>query len=167
MSGLDARPDPPPDGFSRLLVTRTMRADPGRLAALVQGPWTWLGPEVAPAPPGLARQETDLRLRVSDHPTVVTFRKAAFVDHGPFQATDDGGRIEIAWRASTLAPLFPVFSGELRLEGHEATLSGLYAPPGGAVGRVADRALLRMAATGTARWLLATLDRAARGELER
>jgi hypothetical protein len=96
----------------------------------------------------------------------VTFRKAAYVDHGPFRATTDGGSIEVAWRASTLAPLFPVFSGELRLEGRDATLTGLYAPPGGVVGRVADRALLRVAATGTARWLLATLDRAARGEGE-
>jgi hypothetical protein len=144
-----------------------MRADPARLARLARGPWTWLGPEIAPAPVGMARHETDLRLRVSDHPAIVTFRKAAYVDHGPFEATADGGRIEVGWRASTLAPLFPVFSGELRLDGREATLSGLYAPPGGVVGRVADRALLRVAATGTARWLLATLDRAARGEAER
>jgi hypothetical protein len=166
MTGVDARLDPPPNGFSRLLVTRTMRAEPARLAELVQGPWTWLGPEITPAPAGLARHETDLRLRVSDHPAIVTFRKAAYVDHGPIRAVSSGWKVEVAWRASTLAPLFPVFSGELRLDGREATLSGLYAPPGGVVGRMADRALLRVAATGTARWLLATLDRAARGEAE-
>ena len=42
------------------------------------------------------------------------------------------------------------------------TIGGWYAPPGGALGQVADRALLHLAAEGTARWLLGELDRVAR-----
>jgi hypothetical protein len=47
--------------------------------------------------------------------------------------------------------------------GEELSISGWYAPPGGVVGRAADRALLHIAAEGTARWLLGELDRAAAG----
>jgi len=102
-----------------------------------------------------------LRLRVSDHPSLVTFGKAAYVDIGPVRPLDDGWEVEIGWRASTLAPLFPVFSGWLVARRDELTLSGWYAPPGGAVGRLADRALLHIAAEGTGRWLLGALDEAA------
>jgi hypothetical protein len=107
------------------------------------------------------RHQADLRLRVSDHPSLVTFRKAAYVDFGPVQPLDDGWQVEVGWRASTLAPLFPVFSGMIVARGGELTVSGWYAPPGGSVGRVADRALLHIAAEGTARWLLGQLDDAA------
>jgi hypothetical protein len=54
--------------------------------------------------------------------------------------------------------LYPVFSGTIVAHGGELTVSGWYAPPGGGVGRVADRALLHIAAEGTARWLLGALD---------
>ncbi len=90
---------------------------------------------------------------MSDHASLVTFAKAAYVDLGPVHdLAADGWQVEVGWQASTLAPLFPVFSG---------TLSGWYAPPGGTLGRVADRALLPIAAEGTARWLLGKLDDAA------
>jgi hypothetical protein len=72
-----------------------------------------------------------------------------------------GWEVEVGWRASTLAPLFPVFSGRIVARGDELTLSGWYAPPGGELGRIADRVLLHVAATGTARWLLGALDEAA------
>ncbi|MDP9468035.1 MAG: hypothetical protein M3P32_04755 [Chloroflexota bacterium] len=91
----------------------------------------------------------------------MTFRKAAFVDIGPIQAREDGWQLEVGWRAATLAPLFPVFSGTIVAQGAELTLSGWYAPPGGFLGRIADRALLHIAAEGTARWLLNELDHAA------
>ena len=71
---------------------------------------------------------------------------------------------EIGWRAATAAPLFPVFSGDLRVEPESMSISGLYAPPGGVIGLVADRALLHLAATGTARWLLQELHRRSAGE---
>jgi hypothetical protein len=102
-----------------------------------------------------------LRLRVSEHPSLVTFGKAAYVDLGQILPLNYGWQVEVSWRASTLSPLFPVFSGTIVARGDELTLSGWYAPPGGALGRIADRALLHIAATGTARWLLGELEAAA------
>jgi hypothetical protein len=107
------------------------------------------------------RHHADMRLRVSDQPSIVTFRKAAYVDLGPVQPANDGWEVEVGWQAATLAPLFPVFSGRIVAHGDELSLSGWYAPPGGELGRVADRVLLHVAATGTARWLLGALDAAA------
>ena len=147
--------------LSRLVVRRHALSDPARLAWAIRAARAWLGPEVEPAPPGMHRHHADLRLRVSEHPSLVTFGKAAYVDIGPVHPLDDDWEVEVAWRASTLAPLFPVFSGAIVARGEELTLSGWYAPPGGAVGRVADRALLHIAAEGTARWLLGELDDAA------
>jgi hypothetical protein len=109
------------------------------------------------------RHHSDLRLRVSDRPSLVTFGKAAYVDLGPVLPLNDGWQVEVGWRASTLAPLFPVFSGRIVARGNELTLSGWYAPPGGAFGRLADRVLLHIAAKGTARWLLGELVAAAEG----
>jgi hypothetical protein len=107
------------------------------------------------------RHQADLRLRVSDRPSLVTFGKAAYVDIGPVLPHENGWEVEVSWRASTLAPLFPVFSGTIVARGEELTISGWYAPPGGALGRAADHALLHIAAEGTARWLLGELDNAA------
>ena len=149
--------------LSHLGLQRHAAVDQGRLAWAVRAARAWLGPEVEGAPEGMHRHQTDLRLRVGDRPTLVTFRKAAYVDIGPVEPLNDGWEVEISWRAATLVPLFPVFSGSLVVHGAEMTLSGWYAPPGGEVGRFADRALLHVAATGTARWLLGELERAARG----
>jgi len=155
----------PPSGseeqLSRLVVRRLTESDPARLAWAIHAARAWLGPEVEPAPDGTHRHQADLRLRVSERPSLVTFGKAAYVDLGPVEPLDDGWQVEVSWRAATLAPLFPVFSGTIVARGDELTLSGWYAPPGGVVGRVADRALLHIAAEGTARWLLSELDRAA------
>jgi hypothetical protein len=144
--------------LSHLVVRRRALSDPARLAWAIRAARAWLGPEIEPAPPGMHRHQADLRLRVSDHPSLVTFRKAAYVDIGPVRPLDDGWEVEVSWRASTMAPLFPVFSGAIVARSAELTLSGWYAPPGGAVGRVADQALLHIAAEGTARWLLGELD---------
>jgi hypothetical protein len=111
----------------------------------------------------MRRYHADLRLRVSERPSLVTFGKAAYVDFGPVMPLNDGWQVEVSWRASTLAPLFPVFSGTIVARGEELTLSGWYSPPGGELGRIADRVLLHIAATGTASWLLGELDAAARG----
>ena len=107
------------------------------------------------------RHHADMRLRVNDRPSIVTFGKAAYVDLGPVRPLNGGWEVEVGWQAATLAPLFPVFSGRIVALRDELTLSGWYAPPGGELGRVADRVLLHLAATGTARWLLAALDAAA------
>lgn len=147
--------------LSHLVVRRVALSDPARLAWAVSAPRAWLGPNVEPAPAGMRRHQADLRLRVSDRPSLVTFRKAAYVDLGQVHALNDGWEVDVSWRAATMAPLFPVFSGTIVARGEELTLSGWYAPPGGAVGRVADAALLHIAAEGTARWLLGELDRVA------
>ena len=149
------------DHLSHIEVRRTVERDPARLAWALRAAQNWLGPEVTPAPVGMRRHDAALRLRVGDSPSLVTFRKAALVDLGAVRPRDDGWEAEVSWRASTLAPLFPVFSGTIAARENELTLSGWYAPPMGTVGRVADRALLHIAAEGTARWLLAELDRAA------
>jgi hypothetical protein len=147
-------------GFVRLAASLPLRADPEALAAMLRaGPTSW---EERPGPLGARRFAVDLRLRVgSDSAALTTFRKAAYVDLGEVRTTEDGFVAEIGWQAASAAPLFPVFSGELRIGPDELTVSGLYAPPGGVVGRIADRALLHVAATGTARWLLDELNRTA------
>lgn len=132
-----------------------------KLAWAIRAARAWLGPEVEASPAGMRRYQADMRLRVSEHPSIVTFGKAAYVDLGPLKLVHDGWEAEIAWRALTLAPLFPVFAGTLVARPAELSVSGWYAPPGGGIGRVADRAILHIAGTGTAQWFLAELDKAA------
>jgi hypothetical protein len=144
--------------LSHLVVRRPTTVAPDRVAWAIRAARSWLGPEVADAPAGMHRHQADLRLRVSDKPSLVTFGKAAYVDLGTLQPLDDGWQVEVSWRAASLAPLFPVFSGMLLARPAELSVSGWYAPPGGVVGRVADRALLHIAAEGTASWLLGELD---------
>ena len=152
--------DPAHEGYVRLAATMPLRADPEGVAAiLATGLEGW---EERPGVPGYRRFAVDLRLRLGgDTAAMTTFRKAALLDVGGVRPLEDGFVAEIAWRAASAAPLFPVFSGELRLGPDKLSIRGLYAPPGGVVGRIADRALLHVAASGTARWLLAELDRAA------
>jgi len=114
----------------------------------------WLGTPVASARPGIRRYLTDLSLPVRDRSPQLTFTKAAYVDLGEAQATPDGCEMEIGWQSSSLAPLFPVFAGRLKLSSTEIVLEGFYAPPGGEFGAVLDRAFLNIAARGTARWFL-------------
>jgi hypothetical protein len=154
------RSDPEPF-LTRIVVRRSALSEPARLAWAIRAARAWLGPEVGSVAGHMRRYQADLRLRAGDRPVLVTFRKAAYVDIGPVRTLDHGWEVEIGWRAATLAPLFPVFSGTIVALAGELTLSGSYAPPGGAIGRAADRALLHIAAEGTARWLLAQLDEAA------
>jgi hypothetical protein len=144
-----------------IVVRRRALSEPSRLAWAVGEARSWLGPEVEASESGMHRHHADLRLRAGEAPADVTFRKAAYVDIGDVRALDAGFEVEIGWRASSFAPLFPVFAGTLVVRGDEITLSGSYAPPLGVIGRAADRALLHIAAEGTARWLLARLDEVA------
>ena len=140
--------------LSRILVQRHALSDPAHVAWAIHAARVWLGE-------GMHRYQADLRLRVSDNPSLVTFRKAALIDIGPVGPRQDGWEAEIGWRASTMAPLFPVFPGTIVAEEQQLTISGWYSPPGGAIGRVADRVLVHIAAEGTARWLLREIDDAA------
>jgi hypothetical protein len=114
----------------------------------------WLGTPVESARPGTRRYLTDLSLPVRERSPQLTFKKAAFVDVGEARATSDGCEMEISWQSSSLAPLFPVFAGRLKVRSTEIALEGFYAPPGGEFGAVLDRAFLNIAARGTARWFL-------------
>ena len=147
--------------LTRVVVRRQVLSSTARLAWAIRAARSWLGPEREAGAKGMRRYEADLRLRTSDAPALVTFRKAAYVDIGPLRALNGGWQAEIGWRASSLAPLFPVFAGMIVIRSGELTLSGSYAPPGGVIGRAADRALLHIAAEGTARWFLARVDEAA------
>jgi len=110
----------------------------------------------------MRRSAVDLQLRVGRNDAgLATFHKAAFLDVGPVRPAGAGFEAEIAWRAATAAPLFPVFSGRVVSEPGELRIEGIYAPPGGVVGRLADRVLLHTAANATARWVLRQLDVAA------
>ena len=153
-----------PDGFVRLVAVEPLRASPERAVAMLADDPPWVGLRREPSEvPELRRYALDLRLRVGgDAASVATFRKAAYVDFGQPRRTADGGwEVEIGWRASSAAPLFPVFSGRLTIGTDELRIEGVYAPPGGVVGRIADRVLLHVAARGTAEWLLAEIDREA------
>ncbi len=121
-------------------------------AALVEP--NWLGAPVASAAADTRRYLTDLSLPVRGHSPQLTFKKAAYVDIGAVRANEDGCELAISWQSSSLAPLFPVFAGRLKLTSTEITLEGFYAPPGGELGAALDRAFLNIAARGTARWFL-------------
>lgn len=152
-----------PEGFVRLVSSVRLHSEPARVAALLDegGPWTADRVD-HPESDDLRRYAVDLRLRVGgESAALTTFSKAAYLDLGRPRRTATGWEVEIGWRASTAAPLFPVFSGWLTIGPDELRIDGFYAPPGGVVGRVADRMLLHVAANATARWLLDEIDRAA------
>lgn len=147
------------EGFVRLAASAPLSAHPRHVAQLLaRGAEAWGGEAVDGAPAGLRRYAIDLRLRVGgERGGLTTFRKAALLDLGPVLPSDEGWEVEIAWRAASGAPLFPVFGGLLSIAPGVLRLEGVYAPPGGMVGRMADRVLLHVAANGTARWLLGEL----------
>lgn len=158
MSDPEGTSGPGEIGRARLDVSIAAPVEMAR-AADVLGPSraAWTGEPVlgdVPVPAGMARHLIDLQMRVAEHSPLVTFRKAAYLDVG--EATTEAGavRLEISWRAAGLAPLFPVFSGHLTWRRGRLAIRGVYAPPGGSVGVIADRLLFNIAARGTARWLL-------------
>jgi len=142
-----------------LRVHRAGPLDVRRLCqVLVDAAWLGQVVDIDGLPPGTMRYLTDLVLPLPPDGRLLSLRKAAFVDLGPVMPRSDGGcDLEIAWRSASLAPLFPVFAGHLSARSSGLTIEGHYAPPGGIVGRTADRMLLHTAARGTARWLLGHL----------
>ena len=102
-------------GFVRLAATVPLRMDPVAVAAMLErGPEGW---ELRSSNGGIRRFAVDLRLRLGGEATgLTTFGKAAWVDLGTVRRVGDGYVVPIEWQASSAAPLFPVFSGELRVE---------------------------------------------------
>jgi hypothetical protein len=123
----------------------------------------WLGPLDSADGASWRRHAADLRLRVSDRGSAL-FRKAAYVEFGTLVHEGDELSVPISWRAAGLAPLFPIFAGRLSLRAGQLEIKGWYAPPGGVIGRAADRLLLRLAAERTGRWLLGELIAATQAE---
>ena len=151
----------PADDVATLRVHRAGAVDVQRICPLLANP-VWLGQplDVAGLADGMTRYLTDLVLPLPPDGRLLSLHKAAFVDIGPVISRPDGGcDVEIAWRSASLAPLFPVFAGHLQARASGLTVEGHYAPPGGIVGRTADRMLLHTAARGTARWFLGHLSR--------
>jgi hypothetical protein len=140
--------------LARLDVNLAEAVDLGRVPLAFGSPDAlWLGERVADGPDGMRRFSCDLELRVSPDARSL-FRKAAIVGLGEPRREGETWIVPIEWFAATLAPLFPVFVGEVRLRSDRLDLQGTYVPPGGVIGYALDRALLGIAARGTGRWFL-------------
>ncbi len=150
------------DEFVHLSASTLLRPDPDAVASAIAGAGAaWLpgATELDPAD-GMRRFNVDLRFGIgAPDRSLLTFRKAARLDIGVPRKRGSAWVAEIAWRASGAAPLFPVFSGRLVIGPVQIRIEGLYAPPGGRLGRVADHVLLHIAAQATARWLLEEINR--------
>ncbi len=118
---------------------------------------SWLG-RVDDGPagePDIRRVAADLELPIRDGSALGPVRKAALIDIGRPRRADGDVVVDLSWRSATLAPLFPVFAGELRIAASGLSLNGSYAPPFGRLGVVIDAALLRFVARRTAQAFLA------------
>ncbi len=147
-------PTAPAHAIHLRLVER-VALDPTKVSRFVHDEdGAWLGTREPSPQEGVRRFLTDLALPVREKAPRVVFKKAAFVDLGEVRTSPDGFELQISWRSSSLAPLFPVFAGHLPVAASEIRLEGYYAPPGGEFGVALDRAFLNIAARGTARWLL-------------
>lgn len=124
------------------------------LAALAD--LSWLG-RVTEGPgdqPEVRRIAADLELPIRDGSAPGPVRKAALIGLGPARMTDGLITATTTWQSATLAPLFPVFAGQLRISASGLALMGQYAPPFGRLGLVIDAALLRFVARRTAQAFL-------------
>ena len=121
----------------------------------------WLGPlvEGSAGRTDLRRVRTDLELPILDGSGTGSgpIRKAALLDVGTPVELDGSLLIEIGWQSATLAPLFPVFAGRLRVAGSGLELEGYYVPPLGRIGLLIDDGVLGLIARRTAQALLARL----------
>jgi hypothetical protein len=128
-------------------------------AILALSDLSWLGRarDGPPDHPQLRHVATDLDLPILDGSSTGPVRKAAFIDLGPARQVGDRVLVEIAWRSASLAPLFPVFAGQLSISANDIVLAGRYAPPFGTLGLLVDQALLHLVARRTAGALVARL----------
>jgi len=118
----------------------------------------WLGdPVKASKEDGWRRIRTALTLPVLDGSSPGPLRKGALLDVGPVEVSNDALCADIAWQSDSIAPLFPVFAGQLTVTTHGLLLDGEYAPPFGRIGLVIDGRLLHFIAGRTAQALLARI----------
>ena len=160
-SAADAGPDP---RAVRLRLAQSWSGDLDRArSALLVDVEHWLGRPLGESGGGRRRFETDLIMPVRGTSKHMVLRKAAIVELGDVVEARDELEVEVSWRSATLAPLFPVFGGVLAAGRTELSLDGYYAPPGGELGVILDKALLNVGARGTARWFLAKVAQAIDG----
>lgn len=149
--------EPDLDEIVHFRLTTATNVELGRVAAaLGSEDAPWLGERAPSERPDVRRFYCDLELHAGGVERAI-FRKSAIVGFGEPERDDAGWRVPIEWRAATLAPLFPVFAGHLRIRADRIELDGSYAPPGGRVGHAVDAALLGIAARATGRWFIEKL----------
>lgn len=146
-------------GSVQLRVERRARVDVG-VAVRAMADLAWLGAavDVTDGEPGIRRVEADLELPIRDASGPGTVRKSALIDLGPARRVGDQVIVSVAWRSATVAPLFPVFAGELVMTGSGLTIEGWYSPPFGRIGMVIDGALLHVVARRTTEAFLARIE---------
>ncbi len=150
-------------GVVTLRLSMPARFDLNRVPTSFGGPDAdWLGQRVSEEGAEPRRFSCDLELRVGPDQRL-TFAKSAIVSFGTPEPIAGAWVVPIEWRSATLTALFPVFVGRLRLRADWIELDGLYAPPGGTVGYLLDRALLHYAARATGRWFVQKAIAALRG----
>lgn len=151
----DAGVGPGPSSIP-LDVTHNCRIDLGLARRAFLDP-SWLGPSSDdPDDPDVARRfATDLEMPVQDGRDRGVVRKAALIDLGLPEDTEDALVVPVSWRSATIAPLFPVFTGRLQVTARGLALHGRYAPPFGRLGLVIDAALLHFVARRTGQAFLA------------
>ena len=151
---------PAPDEIVHFRLETPTRVELGRVAAVLGSEDApWLGDRAPSERANVRRFYCDLELHASGVERAI-FRKSALVGFGEPKHDDAGWLVPIEWHAATLAPLFPVFAGHLRVRADRIELDGSYAPPGGKVGNALDAALLGIAARATARWFVHKLGAA-------
>jgi len=141
----------------QLRLAAQIRTD--RVPAVLGGATAdWLGEGLPADDSGCRRFSCDLQLRVAPE-RHAWFRKSAIVSLGDPRLDTDEWVVPIEWRAASLAPLFPVLVGVLRLTAEYLEIDGYYAPPFGVLGYLGDRLILGVAARGTAHWFLEAVAR--------
>lgn len=146
-------------GSVGLRVERQARVDMA-VAARAMADLAWLGTvlDAEGGDPTVRRVAADLELPILDSSGPGTVRKSAIVELGPPLHLGSRIVVPVAWRSATLAPLFPVFAGELVIAGTGLTIEGWYAPPFGRVGMLIDATLLGFVARRTTEAFLARIE---------
>lgn len=103
------------------------------------------------------RVSTILILPIADGSAPGPVRKGALVDLGPPVVSEQAIELEVSWQSDSMAPLFPVFGGRLRIDPTGLFLEGRYAPPFGRLGLLIDAGILRFIARRTAQAFLTRL----------
>jgi hypothetical protein len=149
-----------PDEIAHFRLLIPTPVELGRVPAILGGDDApWLGERAPSQRLDVRRFYCDLELHAGGVERAI-FRKSAIVGFGEPKQDQAGWIVPIEWQAATLAPLFPVFAGHLRVRADRIELEGSYAPPGGKLGQALDASLLGIAARATGRWFVHKLGAA-------